>query len=338
MVLAVRRGMLRFLFLLLSAAPALAGRLPDSTGLCWPPGPERRRICFERAIAAPADLGSEGGGLLSGVVEFLFGGRSTESWFVQPVGIAVSPGGRIYVTDPGARGVHLITLDGDEGEHRLVTGTDAGPFLSPVGVAVAADGSVIVSDAEDRSVLVLDEDLDLRSVIRGDLGRPTGIAVAGDTIYVVDAGRHRIHLFNRGGSLLGGFGTRGGGEGEMNFPINLVRHGDLFVVDALNYRIVRLSPEGAFRTAFGTQGGVAGSFASPKAIAADADGHLYVTDALLDNVQIFTPEGALLLVVGRQGEAPGEFMSPAGIAIDSDNRIYVVETLNRRLQIFRYLP
>ncbi len=81
-----------------------------------------------------------------------------------------------------------------------------------------------------------------------------------------------------------------------------------------------------------------GTFAGPKAVARDSEGHLYVTDALLDNFQIFDTGGRLLLVVGRQGSANGEFMSPAGIAIDRRNTIYVVDALNRRLQVFQYFP
>jgi len=80
-----------------------------------------------------------------------------------------------------------------------------------------------------------------------------------------------------------------------------------------------------------------GSFANPKGIALDSDGHIYVTDAAFCNVQIFDSQGNVLLFVGQLGPRPGYFHLPAGIAIDENDRIYVADQLNSRIQVFQYL-
>ena len=106
------------------------------------------------------------------------------------------------------------------------------------------------------------------------------------------------------------------------------------MTDALNSRIQIFSLEGQFIGAFGHPGDTAGSFAKPKGIATDNEGHIYVCDALFDAVQIFDEKGQLLLAFGESGGGPGQFWMPSGLHIDTEDRIYVVDTYNRRIQMF----
>jgi len=80
-----------------------------------------------------------------------------------------------------------------------------------------------------------------------------------------------------------------------------------------------------------------GTFANPKGIAVDSDGHIYVTDAAFSNFQIFDQEGRILLFVGELGAWPGYLHLPGGIAIDENDRIYVADQLNARVEVFQYL-
>jgi DNA-binding beta-propeller fold protein YncE len=302
--------------------------------LVWPSPPDRARLKHLVTLSSEANFHEENG-TLSKVLHFFFGGEQQVPWLVQPVGIAVSKQGIIYVADPGSNGVHRI--DQQERKHTLVTETKYGNFRSPVGIACADEGSVYITDSDQGVIIVTDGDLEAKSIIKGRIIRPTGISIIRNKLYVVDTGTHKIVVLDLQGNFLGEFGQRGTEEGNFNYPVEIAGRDTLCVVDALNYRIQLFTPEGKFLRMFGRQGNAIGCFASPKGVALDSDGDIYVTDALLDNLQIFNMRGQLLLSVGQRGTHDGEFLTPNGIAIDAQDRIYIVDTLNRRIQIFQYL-
>lgn len=306
---------------------------PDSARV-WPSPPDRARIKHLATLFSGEDFHPKES-FLSGIFNVIFGAERAFQWLVQPTGIAISPSGKLYVTDPGAGGIHMF--DQKEKEHTFIGETEYGKFVSPVGCAFASDGRVLITDSERKDVIALDEDNDPLFKISDHLVRPTGIQIFGDKVYVTDAGNHTVVVFTTDGKYITEFGHRGSETGEFNFPVQLAARESLYVIDALNYRIQKFDLAGRFGSTFGRQGNVAGRFASPKGIALDSDGDVYITDALMDCIQIFNPAGGLLLVVGKNGSRDGEFMSPGGIAIDGEDKIYVVESLNRRIQIFQYL-
>jgi DNA-binding beta-propeller fold protein YncE len=314
---------------LLSSSPAGA-----QDTLFWPQPPERPRIKHIQTISSAASFKEEHG-VFSKLLRFVFGGDASKGWLVQPVGVGVSREGEIFVADPGAGGVHRINLK--EREHKLYTDTKYGTFRSPVGVACGDDGRVYVSDADNGTVIITDHDLDAKSVIRDHLVRPTGLAIVRQKLYVADAKRHAVVVFDLDGNYLTEFGRQGTGDGEFNYPVQVAGRDSAVVVDALNYRLQIFTATDRFSSAFGKQGNALGRFASPKAAALDSDGDIYVSDALMDNVQIFNGRGQLLLSFGQHGAASGEFMMPSGIAIDRQDRVYIVDTMNRRVQIFQYM-
>jgi sugar lactone lactonase YvrE len=320
--------------IVMTSVGGLTAQQRDS-GMVWPSLPERARIRHVQTISSMEPLQKKKG-FFDKVLSFFTGDEQTPRWFVQPVGIAVTPNGRIYVTDPGANGVHII--DQKDRAYKFLSGTKTNNFLSPVGVALADDGTVYISDSKRGTVDVFNEDNNFKFELTKLLQRPTGLFVAQNRLYVADVGRHAVIVFDLKGNYITEFGRHGAGAGEFNFPVSVASHDtSLFVVDALNYRVQNFDPAGRFVATFGSQGNIAGRFASPKAIAVDSDGDLYVSDALMDNIQIFDSKGTLLLVVGHSGVGDGDFNSPNGIAIDHNNKMYVVETLNRRLQIFQYI-
>lgn len=322
-------------FLLIALGTPTVRAQSVDTVLAWPRTSDDPRVRYVETIASLNDVKPDKG-FFPKLFTALFGKDEELTWLVQPVGIAVTPDGVLYVADPGAKGVHV--LDRKRKTYRLLTAAGRHAFVSPVGVVSAPGGMVYISDSERAEVFVLDGDDDLMFSIKSPLVRPTGLFVQRDTLYVVDTGLHKIFLFDRRGKRVSEFGTRGAGEGEFNFPVSLTGSGrSWYVLDALNYRVQRFDNNRKFGSAFGSLGNSAGSFASPKSVALDSQGHVYVTDALMDNFQIFDSSGQLLLVVGQNGEGPGQFSSPGGIAVDASDRIYVVESLNRRIQVFQYL-
>ena len=80
---------------------------PDSSQLVWPSPPDRARIVHLQTISSLESLQPKQG-FFSKLLGFFTGSERTTQWLVQPVGIAVSPDGRIVVTDPGANCIHII--------------------------------------------------------------------------------------------------------------------------------------------------------------------------------------------------------------------------------------
>jgi DNA-binding beta-propeller fold protein YncE len=306
----------------------------SSTELVWPTPPQKARIKHLRTISNLNEVASEQG-FFSRVMSFLFGGTESRHGFVQPVGIAVSQKGVIYIADPGANCIHILNLD--EKEYSVITETKVGKLQSPVSLALATNGYIYISDSERKEVLVLDEDLSLQFVIKNRFARPTGVQIIDGKLFIVDTGQNKILVFDLNGNFISEFGSRGSGDGEFNYPVQLCARNSIYIVDALNFRIQMCDANGKFVGQFGGIGNNAGSFANPKSVALDSEGHVYVTDALMDNFQIFNNKGQLLLVVGTKGSGDGEFMSPSGIAIDANDTVYIVDSLNKRLQIFRYM-
>jgi DNA-binding beta-propeller fold protein YncE len=313
----------------------LVAQNQQNPNLLWPVSSDTPRIKYVSSISSLREIEKKSTSIFENVLHIFFGSEEQEHQFVQPVGIAVSDTKKIYVTDPGAQGIHILDIANDD--YHFISHTLSGNLLSPVGIALSNEGMVYVSDSEQGKIIVYDEDNDVQFEITEHLQRPTGLLFAQQKLYVADAGKHALVIFNADGNFLTEYGHRGAGEGEFNFPIQIAEHDNLFVLDALNYRIQELQYNGKYSSAFGMQGNVTGKFASPKGIAIDTNGNYYVTDALMDNFQIFNKEKKLLLVVGTHGTREGEFMSPGGIAIDNSHQIYIVDMLNKRIQIFQIM-
>jgi DNA-binding beta-propeller fold protein YncE len=254
----------------------------------------------------------------------------------------VSSGGIVYVADPGARGVHRF--DSAAGDYTLITAADDAPLPSPVGLARGASGEIYVADSKLAQVFVIRPGAKTAVPLRLDvkLTQPTGIAfdAASGRLHVVDTAEHRVHIFERDGSLAGSIGRRGAGDGEFNYPTYIWRtaQGRLYVTDSLNFRVQAFDARGQFVGKFGRQGDGTGDAARQKGVATDRYGHVYVVDALFHGMQIFDATGRLLLPVGERGHERGEFWLPTGIFIDQDDdTIYVADAYNQRVQVLRYI-
>jgi len=305
-------------------------RLGVTGDLVWPAPPDRARIRFVQTLD-PAGMQSRPSWLtriFRAVV-----GRSDPPRMTRPYGIAVAPGGTVYVADTGASVIHVFDLE--KPRHSMIR-LEAG---SLVGIAFA-DGRLFVTDSTAGRLLCLDQKgRTIWSLGRDDgFERPTGLTMSGDRVYVVDTLASRVVMVSLDGQLMGAFGVRGSGPGEFNFPTNIARgpDGRIYVTDTLNFRVQIFDADGSFVKAFGRLGDGSGDFDKPKGIAVDSAGHVYVVEGLNDVVQVFDADGRLLLVFGGSGREDGQFWLPSGITVANDV-IYVADSANERLQVFQYL-
>jgi len=309
--------------------------------LVWPLPPEQPRIKFVRAIYGAADIvpvkKANFLDRLSGIQKADF-----KPGFAKPYGIATDSHDRIYVTDSG-QGL-VFVLDPANKEVSFLGAGAQVQLRVPLGITVDSKDRVWVADAVKQHVYAFQPDGTVLMALGkvDEMVNPTSVAVdeARHRLYVVDSRAHTILVYDsESGQFVTKFGKRGQGDGEFNFPTNIVvgPEGRIYITDTLNFRIQIFGPDFKFLDTFGSQGNGFGNFLKPKGLALDSYQNLYVVDADFDNFQIFDRQKRLLMFLGGGGDQPGTFWLPAGIYVDRHNQIYVADQNNRRIQIFQLL-
>lgn len=177
----------------------------------------------------------------------------------------------------------------------------------------------------------------------GELLQPRGVAVAPDgSVYVADAGNHRIQQFSPGGEFLRSWGGFGGDTdpqpGTFNDPwgVTVDAEGRVYVADTWNHRIQVFTARGEYVDSFGTFGQAETSFGfwGPRDVAVDTNGQLYLTDT--GNKRVVVVDSNLQFVgdFGGFGLDPGFLDEPVGIGVDGQGLVYVADTWNQRIQVF----
>ncbi len=122
--------------------------------------------------------------------------------FNLPDGVAVGPGGEVFVTDTGNDRVVALSPEGGVEATWGGKGMAAGHFREPVGVAVDAAGHVFVVDRQNNRVQEFSSSGTFlakwgeRGVGPGEFAQPTAIAVGcSGAVYVADTHNNRIEGF-----------------------------------------------------------------------------------------------------------------------------------------------
>lgn len=309
--------------------------------IVFPPPPEKPRLQFLYSISSREDVLQ--GKKLS--VKDKLVGKEVRERLQKPYGVAVTSKGTILVADAGNRCVLAFNPDATKREDALrYIGTGAqGNLIEPINVAVDAQDNIFVTDVKQKLVHQYDANFKFVKTFGTStpFENPGGIAVNPVTkeLIVVDTKAHHVKCFSEQGELLRTFGQRGMGDGEFNFPSNVLCDGSgkIYVVDAMNFRIQIFDSGGKFLSKFGQADNVPGSFTRPRGIAMDSENHLYISDGAFDNVQVFTTDGTLLLYFGSAGAEPGQFQLPAGLAFDQQDRLYISDQYNKRIQVYQYV-
>jgi tripartite motif-containing protein 71 len=206
----------------------------------------------------------------------------------------------------------------DADNHRLQVFDTAGAYLGQWGSEGSGPGQFMGRDDD------------------GDFPLPASVAVAPDgTVYVADAGNHRIQYFDPAGTYLGTWDSNGTGEGEFDFPfgVAVAPDGTVYVADTSNHRVQYFDATGTYLGQWGSIGSGPGQFDQPAGVAVSPDGTVYVTDGGHSVIQAFDASGSYLYGWG------GRFFIPTGVAVAPDGQtVYLADTGGRRIHAFCVAP
>jgi len=187
-------------------------------------------------------------------------GTGTNALFNDPVGIAVSGGTNLYVTDSGNYLIRLITPGavvttfagtGTNGKGNG-TGTNAS-FGVLAGIAANTNGMLAVADNGNNMIRLLTTNAAVSSLAGDGFFQPFGVGVDAKTnIYVADTGNNIIRQIDTNGTitiLAGTAGTNGSADGigtnaTFNQPLGLALDAktNIYVTDSGNYTVRKISP------------------------------------------------------------------------------------------------
>jgi uncharacterized protein (TIGR03437 family) len=346
----------------------------DASGNLWLADSGNHRVIrYPARVLSPGNFGAEADvflGQLSSIANTPNSDPRDKSTFVLPSGLAVSPDGRLYVSDGRGR---VLVFRNPSG-----TGQAADRIL---GLAVQVSGQPALPPVNDLA-----------------LGSPESVFVVNNSPYVVDARHNRIVRYDvpdawaaetptavspRMRDVIGqpdfnsgeaNRGVRVPSANGLNLPVDAVALGNnLFVVDANNHRVVMI-PGGAPFTSgaskvFGQQeldlnapnlvegkefffvGSFQGRQYRGGGIALDGN-TLYIADTLNNRVLGYRDIRSVALgkpadlVIGQVSLTRTTINSPTGnqnvanqtglflphsVAVDSRGDLYVADTLNSRV-------
>jgi sugar lactone lactonase YvrE len=196
------------------------------------------------------------------------GGQATSAALDNPTGVAVGPGGVLYIADEANERVREVHANGII---TTVAGTGGAGFSGDGGPAGSAELNTPVAVATDS---------------QGDL-------------YIADGSNWRVRKVDANGTIttIAGNGTAGfsgdGGQAtsaEISFPrgIAVDQAGNVYIADLNNYRVRRVTPDGRISSiagdgslGFSGDGGQALSaeLGSVYGVATDAGGDVFVFDS-----------------------------------------------------------
>jgi hypothetical protein len=250
--------------------------------------------------------------------------RLDEGTFV-PQSIAMAPNDRIYIILSNVRGVLVMGTDGTF-SHWLR------PMDMVYAVGPAGSNEEEEKGSEDAGDEAFEYDIDLSTLPEelrprrraeypsDDVGPKLGPVLASSVridshgnIFVLSAETSKVYVFNSDEELLFTFGEKGGAEGKMSQPRDLVideNRNAVYIADYMRHTVLIFERSGRFMYEFGGQGNSPGWFQFPVSLALDRQGYLLVSDLFNRRVQVLNVDFKYTFPLFRvpfvQEDAPAE--------------------------------
>ena len=254
--------------------------------------------------------------------------------FKNPMGLAVTPDGDLYVADAGNnRVVHLKYME----DGSLVwKGTMGSDYKHPTDVAVDSRGAVYVADEGNNRVVVLNPDGSTKSIWTRDIFKPTSIAVIdrddphnenNDNFAVVIDDRHRrISKFDLYGDVQAQLTYKEMGYEKVRFAyVAIDRSGSVYVTDMHNHQVHKFDNRLWYIISIGREGADDYEFYSPRGI---------LVNRPTGQVFIVEQESGQYYWIGADGFIAGCFPNPFHVERGTTISIYLTESSTIILNIY----
>jgi sugar lactone lactonase YvrE len=274
------------------------------------------------------------------------GGPATSAKLCEPSGVAVDPGGNLFIVDNANNRIRKVDTAGT-----ITTVAGSGP--GGLGGGFSGDGGP-ASMAE----------LNLYQTY-GNVG--VAVDPAGN-LFIADTGNNRLRKVDTAGTITtiaGGGGNMGSasfsGDGgpatsaQLNSPSDVAVDpgGNLFIADTGNNRIRAVDTAGTITSVagsggfggFGGDGGPATSaqLNAPSGVAVDTTGNLFIADNRNNRIRKVDTAGTMMSVAGNGTSGFGGDGGPAtsgqldlygnaGVAVDAAGNLYIADTGNERVR------
>ncbi len=259
------------------------------------------------------------------------GGQATAARLRNPFGVALGPGGNLYIADSGNNRIRIVAANGTittvAGSASQGYSGDGGPatsaaLASPYGIAVDAAGVMYISDRANNRVRKVASDHTI-----------TTLAGNGTAGYSGD----------------GGLAT--GAKLQQPEGVAVDTAGNVYIADTGNNVVRMVSPDLkiAALAGNGIQGysGDAGPavdarLATPNGVTVDAAGNVFIADTGNNAVRMVAPNHTIRTIAGNgtfgySGDGglatAAEFESPAGVAVDPTGKVYIADLNNNVVRL-----
>ena len=181
---------------------------------------------------------------------------------------------------------------------------------------------------------------ELQPVVTGDTGglvrvhdarfrRPVAVAAKDHWVYVVDADRQQVLLYDRfSGNMEVLADLKGVVTGDVA-DIFVTGDRTFYLADSVGGKVLKFDRNGRLLATFQD----AMNLRRPVAVSVDeTNGDVYVADGVLDHVVIFTSAGGLWRAIGGRGEEEGRFLNITSMVRGPDG-VYVTARFVHRAQV-----
>lgn len=261
-------------------------------------------------------------------------GGTGNARFQDPVDLALSPGGEVYVLDAGQRSVQAFSPEGSFLVSFGRPGTRALELERPRALAVGPDETVYVLDDGRKTVVMFKGWRAAGEVV---VGAPedelVGLAIDpfDSTIYVLDRGAGAIRHYAADGRLIGRYAGEPGSAAHLQAPTRLRIEPTrvLWVIDRDGAAVARFASNGTFL-------GRMQRVDLPKAtrIAGLPQGGVAALDRSEGTVTCFDADGWMTARFGARGKKPGELTDPVDLAVGPAGDVFVLDAGRQQLAKF----
>ncbi len=204
-----------------------------------------------------------------------------------------------------------------------------------------SDDNIYVTESSNNRLAIFNSSGIFVKELKG-LKKPTGVFVdRGGKIFVCNAGRNNVEIYDSGLNLLSKLGS---GDGEFRLPAAVaVNYSDnIYVADAMADTINVYRSDGTFVSSFGGTGNDDGRLKFPTSISIDeAAGEIIISDLQTTSagvkgarIQVFSAGGIFKRKVGAFGQGEGRLLKPLGTAVDNTSRIFVSDAYQNIVHVF----